>query len=131
MFLSRALIATRANTQRRMLLNSTLCGSRGIFFHFRKEEQNLYAILSVKTNSSQKDVKLAYYKMAKKYHPDFLASDEFSDAERKEALEMFKKIQKAYETLGSPIARQAYDIEENINEDLGGAGDGSRDIYED
>ena len=46
--------------------------TRSIFFHFRKEEENLYTILSVKPSTKQKDIKLAYYKMAKKYHPDFL-----------------------------------------------------------
>ena len=96
MFLNRALAATRAmknQTARRLLLDSAAqSGRRGIFFHFRQEEQNLYAILQVKTNASQKEVKLAYYKMAKKYHPDFLSSDEFTEAERKHALEMFKKI---------------------------------------
>ena len=52
--------------------------------------------------------------MAKKYHPDFLMSDGVSEKEREEASEMFKKIQKAYEVLGNPISRQAYDIENNI-----------------
>ena len=74
-------------------------------FHFKKEEQNLYTILQVKTNSNSKEVKQAYYKMAKKYHPDFMFSDKFTDQQRAEADEMFKKIQKAFETLGNPIAR--------------------------
>jgi DnaJ-class molecular chaperone len=74
-------------------------------FHFKKEEQNLYTILQVKTNSNSKEIKLAYYKMAKKYHPDFMFNDKFTDYQRAEADEMFKKIQKAFETLGNPIAR--------------------------
>lgn len=39
-------------------------------FHFRKEEENLYTILDVKPNLNSKEIKLSYYKMAKKYHPD-------------------------------------------------------------
>jgi DnaJ-class molecular chaperone len=59
-------------------------------FHFRKEEENLYMILSVKASANQKDIKLSYYKMAKKYHPDFLHNE--SAAEKEEASEMFKKV---------------------------------------
>ena len=44
---------------------------RTIVFNFRKEEENLYTVLGCKTTASGKEVKLAYYKMAKKYHPDF------------------------------------------------------------
>ena len=64
---------------------------RPITFHFVKEETNLYTILEAKSNMKQKDIKLPYYKQAKKYHPDFLGPDA-SEAEKKEASEMFKKI---------------------------------------
>ena len=47
-------------------------------------------ILSVKASANQKDIKLSYYKMAKKYHPDFLHNE--SAAEKEEASEMFKKV---------------------------------------
>jgi molecular chaperone DnaJ len=83
-------------------------------FHFRKEEENLYMILSVKPSSTQKEIKLSYYKMAKKYHPDFV--HDVSEAEKYEAGEMFKKVQKSYEVLGNAISRQAYDIENNLND---------------
>lgn len=89
-------------------------------FHFRKEEENLYTILSVKPSTKQKDIKLAYYKMAKKYHPDFLQGDNVTEKEKEEANEMFKKIQKSYEVLSNPISRQAYDIENNMNDGADG-----------
>ena len=63
---------------------------RSILFHFRKEEENLYMILSVKASSNQKEIKMSYYKMAKKYHPDFLHNE--SAKEKEEANEMFKKV---------------------------------------
>ena len=42
-----------------------------MFFSKQRETENLYQILKVKTVCSQKDIKLAYYKMAKQHHPDF------------------------------------------------------------
>ena len=66
--------------------------------------------------------------MAKKYHPDFLHN--VSQAEKDEANEMFKKVQKSYEVLGNAISRQSYDIEHNLND--GSEGEPvSQDIYED
>ena len=52
----------------------------------------------------QKDIKLAYYKQAKKYHPDFMGPNAL-ESEKEIASEMFKKVQQAYETLSNPIAR--------------------------
>ena len=78
-------------------------------FNLKKEDETLYQVLSVKTNIDQKGIKLAYYKQAKKYHPDF--QHDISEAERVKAEAQFKIIAKAYEVLSNPIARQAYDIE--------------------
>jgi curved DNA-binding protein CbpA len=44
-------------------------------FNFRRDEENLYTALGVKTTASAKEIKLAYYKLAKKYHPDFNPGD--------------------------------------------------------
>lgn len=44
---------------------------------------------------------------------------------------MFKKIQMSYETLSSPIARQAYDIENNFNDGSDNKGPVDQTIYED
>jgi curved DNA-binding protein CbpA len=38
---------------------------RAISFNFRREEENLYTMLKVKTSATPKEIKLAYYKMAK------------------------------------------------------------------
>lgn len=63
-------------------------------FNFRKEDENLYTVLGVKSTASSKDIKLAYYKLAKKYHPDFNSEDD-----QEKSTEIFKKINKAYEVL--------------------------------
>ena len=47
-------------------------------------------MLEVASSSNQKQIKLAYYKMAKKYHPDF--QFDLSDKEKAEAEVHFKKI---------------------------------------
>ena len=43
-----------------------------------------------------------------------------ASTEDPEANEMFKKIQKSYEVLSNPISRQAYDIENNMNDGADG-----------
>jgi len=87
---------------------------RSIVFNFKKDEENLYSQLGVKTTASAKDIKLAYYKLAKKYHPDFNPGE---GKDQDKAAEMFKKILKSYEVLSNPISRQAYDIEHRISDD--------------
>lgn len=80
-----------------------------------KEDETLYQLLKVKTSASQKEVKLAYYKMAKLHHPDFQKSA-LTEKQKQLSEDHFKLIVKAYEVLSNPIQRQAYDIENRINE---------------
>lgn len=47
-------------------------------------------MLSVPRNASQKDIKKAYYQLAKKYHPDTNKSDP-------EAIKKFQDVSEAYE----------------------------------
>lgn len=63
--------------------------------------KDYYAILGVDRNATDKDIKNAYRKLARKYHPD--VSKE-SDAE-----ERFKDVAEAYQTLKDPETRAAYD----------------------
>lgn len=72
-------------------------------FNYKKEEDNLYTVLKVKTIAPPKEIKLAYYKMAKTYHPDFNVT--VSEVEKEKNTEMFKKAHKAYEVLSNPISR--------------------------
>ena len=68
---------------------------------------NFYNILGVDKNASEDEIKKAFRKFSKKYHPDMQHGK--SDAEKKEAEEMFKKGQAAYECLSDPEKRKIYD----------------------
>lgn len=65
------------------------------------EYKDYYAVLGVDRKASQDDIKQAYRRLARKYHPD--VSKE-SNAEEK-----FKNLQEAYEVLKDPEKRAAYD----------------------
>ena len=64
---------------------------------FVKNTDNAYKILEIDSNASQDEIKSAYRKMAKKYHPDKLRGQDPSMI--KGAEEKFREVQKAYETL--------------------------------
>lgn len=64
--------------------------------------KDYYEILGVDKNASQSDIKRAYRKLAKKYHPDANPGD-------KKAEEKFKEINEAYEVLSDEEKRKKYD----------------------
>lgn len=63
--------------------------------------QDYYKILGVDRKASQDEVRKAYRKLARKYHPDVNKDDGAEDK--------FKEIGEAYEVLGDEKKRQAYD----------------------
>ena len=64
---------------------------------FVKNKDNAYKILEVESNASQDEIKTAYRKMVKKYHPDKIRGQD--PAMIRGAEEKFREVQKAYETL--------------------------------
>jgi len=63
--------------------------------------KDYYAILGVKRDASADEIKTAYRKLARKYHPDV--------SKEKDAEEKFKEMSEAYETLKDTEKRAAYD----------------------
>lgn len=63
--------------------------------------KDYYEILGVKRDETQANIKSAYRKLARKYHPDV--------NKEKGAAEKFKDINEAYEVLGDPQKRARYD----------------------
>src|SRR5918997_2057778 len=61
-----------------------------------------YKILGVEKKASSEDIKKAYRKLARQYHPDRNPGD--SSAEEK-----FKEVQAAYDLIGDPEKRKQYD----------------------
>ena len=67
------------------------------------EKRDYYEVLGVDKNASEADLKKAYKKMARKYHPD-LNRDDPKTAEAK-----FKEVNEAYDVLKDPQKKAQYD----------------------
>ena len=65
--------------------------------------KNLYEILGLRPDASQAEIRSAYLKLAKQWHPDRNIGHE-AEAERR-----FKEVAHAYEVLSNPELRAAYD----------------------
>ncbi|HZZ66147.1 MAG TPA: DnaJ domain-containing protein, partial [Candidatus Baltobacteraceae bacterium] len=66
--------------------------------------RDYYQILGLPKTAPEKDIKSAYRKLARKWHPDA------NPGNQKEAEDKFKEIQEAYEVLGDPEKRRKYDM---------------------
>lgn len=64
--------------------------------------KDYYEILGIGRGASQEDIKKAYRKLARKFHPDLNPGD-------KTAEQKFKEINEAYEVLGDPKKKAEYD----------------------
>jgi len=67
------------------------------------EKRDYYEVLGVDRNASDEELKKAYRRLAKKYHPDANPDN------KKEAEAKFKEVNEAYETLSDKSKRDMYD----------------------
>ncbi|NLC44599.1 MAG: molecular chaperone DnaJ [Clostridiales bacterium] len=65
-------------------------------------KRDYYEVLGLNKDASEADMKKAYRKLAKKYHPDLNPGDKDAEAS-------FKEINEAYQVLSTPEARSQYD----------------------
>ena len=65
-------------------------------------EKDYYRVLGVSDTASAKDIKSAYRKLSRQYHPDANAGDASAE-------ERFKEISAAYDVVGDPERRKEYD----------------------
>ena len=65
------------------------------------KKRDYYEILGIDKKASSEEIKKAYRKLVKKYHPDVNSSDNAEDK--------FKEVQEAYEVLSDESKRKAYD----------------------
>ena len=80
------------------------------------EKKNYYEVLGVSKDASEEEIKAAYKKLVKQYHPDLHPGDKL-------AAEKFKEINEANEVLSDKQKRAAYDYEQ-AHPGMGGMGGG-------
>src|SRR5581483_4187336 len=80
------------------------------------EYKDYYKILGVAKSASAEDIKKAYRRLARKYHPDVNPGDKAAEAR-------FKEVNEAYEVLSNPAQREKYDtLGPNWQTQFGGPG---------
>src|SRR5260221_36046 len=77
-----------------------------------------YAVLGITRESTEDEIRSAYRKLARQYHPDYNKGDD--------APARFREVTEAYEVLTDPQRRQRYDMFGNAE---GAAGFGIDDLF--
>src|SRR5436190_7075368 len=65
--------------------------------------EDLYVILQVRRTASGGEIKRAFRKLARRYHPDINPGDRHAE-------DRFKRITEAYDVLSDPLKREFYDV---------------------
>jgi len=65
--------------------------------------EDLYVILQVRRTASVDEIKRAFRKLARRYHPDINPGDRHAE-------DRFKRITEAYDILSDPLKREFYDV---------------------
>eukprot|EP00297_Palpitomonas_bilix_P008508 CAMPEP_0113903042 /NCGR_PEP_ID=MMETSP0780_2-20120614/22238_1 /TAXON_ID=652834 /ORGANISM="Palpitomonas bilix" /LENGTH=447 /DNA_ID=CAMNT_0000896019 /DNA_START=96 /DNA_END=1439 /DNA_ORIENTATION=- /assembly_acc=CAM_ASM_000599 len=105
-------------SQHRISTTGAQCAAMS-YFHTSSllHQRDYYDVLGVPRSASQSEIKKAFYKLAKKYHPDANKDDE-------EAAKKFTEAQEAYEVLGDDEKRQRYNQFGHAGNNMGGGGPG-------
>lgn len=82
-------------------------------------EQDPYRVLGVSKGATDAEIKRAFRKKARQFHPDRNSGDAGAEAK-------FKQVQSAYEKIGSLDARREYDQQQQMANMFGGRGGGFR-----
>lgn len=77
--------------------------------------RDYYAILKVPPSCSTDQIKHAYHKLAREWHPDRVHAAGTNNADPDKARRMFVLIARAYEVLGDSTIRSAYDAGEDVD----------------
>src|SRR5512132_125771 len=65
--------------------------------------RNHYQVMGVKAGASEEEIKKAYKRLARIFHPDL------NPHRKRTAEDRFKRLQEAYSVLSDPVSRQEYD----------------------
>ena len=83
---------------------------------FIMQKLDYYSVLGINKSANLKEIKIAYFRLAKKYHPDYNSSPN--------ADSMFEFISEAYEVLSDPKKREKFDEFGDAGEHFGGMSKG-------